>query len=145
MALAKADPLAPGVYWIDLFPNGPRGDGEKIFDKWAADSAHAVKVLRKERGAEANVRLFTVFAVAQGAPPPFAFPRNLLGSPTVQKLASAPGGVTQADLDVKSDQTVRKPEPAGLSDEVSSFFENLDPRFVLVAIAAVIFLTQKNR
>lgn len=144
MALARNDPLLPGVYWIDVFPNSPRGDGEKVFDKWASDSSHAVKVLRKERGAEANVRIFAVFAVAQGVPPPFPFPRTLVGSPTIQKLASAPGGVTAADLEVKSDDTARKPEPSGLEDSVRSFLEDLSPVGKLLIVGAVVYLISQS-
>lgn len=144
MALGKRDPLAPGVYWIDLFPNSPTGDGERAFDTWAGNNGPGVKVLRKERGAEANVRIFAVFQVT-GAPPALPFPRKLVGSPTIQKLASAPGGVTAADLSIKSDDTVRKPEPAGLLDELSAAISNADPRLVLVAFAALIFWSQKKR
>jgi hypothetical protein len=140
MALGKRDPLAPGVYWIDLFPSGPSGDGERTFDTWAANNGPGVTVLRKERGAEANVRIFAVFQVT-GAPPALPFPRKLVGSPTIQKLASAPGGVTEADRSIQSDDTVRKPEPAGLFDSLA----NMDPRAVLVLLAVVILLTQKKR
>jgi hypothetical protein len=138
MALAKRDPLAPGVYWIDLFPNSATGDGERAFDSWVSNNGPGVTVLRKERGAEANVRIFAVFKVS-GAPPALPFPRKLVGSPTIQKLASA--GVTAADLEIKSDDTVRKPEPAGLLDSLA----NMDPRAVLVLLAVVILLTQKKR
>jgi hypothetical protein len=157
MAMATTDPLAPGVYWIDLFPEGtgqggvPQ-DGEAIFDAWAAAPDGAVTVVSKERGAEANVRLFTVFEVnAAPAPAPMPFPRTQIGSPTIQKLASAPGGITPGDTQITSASTAQSAPPGGLGDwldeqitAVKSAVANVAPELIIGGIALWVVLEQQK-
>jgi hypothetical protein len=157
MAMATKDPLAPGVYWIDLFPQGvgPGGvpqDGEAVFDGWAATPDGAVTVVSKERGAESNVRLFTVFEVNSApAPAPMPFPRAQLGSPTIQKLASAPGGITPADTQITSDSTAQSAPPGGLGDwlgeqveKVKAVAESVGPELIIGAVALWVVLEQQK-
>jgi hypothetical protein len=157
MTMANKDPLAPGVYWIDLFPEGkgPGGvpqDGEQIFDAWAATPPGAVTTISKQRGAEANVRLFTVFEVhAAPAPSPMPFPRPQLGSPTIQKLASAPGGITPADVNVQDKDTAKAPEPGGLGDwfgelgeKVKEAAKAVAPELIIGGIALWVVLEQQK-
>jgi hypothetical protein len=144
MAVARTNPLGPGVYWIDLFPQDRRGDQERIFDAWASDNANVVHVIRKERGAEANVRLFTVFEVVAGTLVPFPF--TLLGFPTIQKL----GAVTPADREVKSSDTQRAPDPVDVSldqfgaalHKLADFGEGLG---LLVLLAGALYFAKKGR
>ena len=155
MTMANKDPLAPGVYWIDLFPQGrgPGGvpqDGEAIFDTWASQPPDAVSTISKQRGAEANVRLFTVFQVHDApAPAPLPFPRAQLGSPTIQKLSSAPGGITPADVNVQDADTAKSAPPGGLGDwldeqlgKVKAVAEAVGPELVIGGIAIWIVLEQ---
>jgi len=157
MAMATHDPLAPGVYWIDLFPNGrgPGGvtqDGEAIFDAWAALPPGAVSIISKQRGAEANVRLFTVFEVhAAPAPAPLPFPRPQLGSPTIQKLASAPGGITPADVNVQDADTAKSAPPGGLGDwfgelgeKIKDVAASVGPELIIGGVALWVVLEQQK-
>jgi hypothetical protein len=154
MAMAQKDPLAPGVYWIDLFPEGkgPGGvvqDGEAIFNTWASQPPGAVTTISSQRGPEANVRLFTVFEVQSApAPAPMPFPRAQLGSPTIQKLASAPGGITPADVDVQDEQTGKSAPPGTLGDwlqEQADKISSIAPELIIGGLALYFFTQQKGR
>ncbi len=100
-------------------------------------------VLRKERGPESNVRLFTVFEVVAGALVPFPF--TLLGFPTIQKL----GVVTPADRDVKSSDTQRSPDPVDVSlDQFGNALHSLadfgQGLGLLVLLAGALYFSKKR-
>jgi len=125
--MARKDPLAPGVYWFDFRPdNHPRGGAmsqEQAFDQWLAVSP-SVKVLTRERAASAEVLYLVVFEVT--GPLVASFPRSMLGSPTIQKLASAPGGVTDSDRAIKTDDVTRTPDPYDVSlDQAGRFLHSV--------------------
>lgn len=143
MPVAHTNPILPGVYWLDVFrPFGSSSapDQDVAFAGWLGESKGAVKIIKRELGnvlpgedAEGHNRdrlhIFYLFEVV-GAPA--AFPFDKLGFPTIQKLASA--GITAADRNVKADDTVRAPEPAGLFDSLPDF-SGLIP-IVLLVLAA---------
>ncbi len=123
MTVARTNPLAPGVYWIDVWrpspvmPNTP--DGEPAMQTWLAQPT--VKTLTREvhadqtldSGSPAPFRIFYVFQVTGS--PVADFPFTALGFPTVQKLGG-PEVITSADTAVTSDDTVQKPPPEPLFD-----------------------------
>jgi len=149
MAVARGNPIAPGVYWLDVFrPFGSSTvDDQAIhFTAWLAASSGAVKVLKRETreilpggasGANRDrVRIWYLFEVTGK---PAAFPFDKLGFPTVQKLAK--DGIKPSDRERTSDDTVTKPQPAGLFDG----FPSLDPTIAFLILAALAFAARKNR
>jgi hypothetical protein len=138
VAVVHSNPIPPGVFWVDVFPN--KQDQENVFKGWV-NASPDVTVLRTERGAEANQRIFTVFEVR--GKNVSAFPFAFLGFPTVIKLASQ-GPVTEADRQTKSDDTVQKPEPTGFG-ELSSLFGSIDPTLLLVALGLYLYSSKGRR
>lgn len=138
MAVARSNPIPPGVFWVDVFPN--KQDQENVFKGWVSASPD-VTVLSTERGAEANPRIFTVFEVRgkNVAQFPFAF----LGFPTVVKLAKD-GPITEKDRQTKSDDTVQKPEPTGFG-ELSRLFEGGNSTLLLIGLALYLFSSKGRR
>lgn len=160
MTVARTNPLAAGVYWISIFE--PFGSStvhnqDEDFTAWLEASGDAVHVDRREtqdvlpgEGPEGEDRdrvpVFYVFEVLSGATPA-PFPFTALGFPTIQKLATAPGGVTDADRDVPASATAQKPAPGGLGDWLRGGLENMSPMtlLVLAGVAYVALQSGKGR
>lgn len=138
VAVARSNPIPPGVFWVDVFPN--KQDQENVFKGWVSASPD-VTVLKTERGAEANSRIFTVFEVR--GPSVAAFPFAFLGFPTVVKLAKD-GPITEADRQTQSDDTVKKPEPTGFG-ELSSLFSSVNPTLLLILAGLYLFSSKGRR
>jgi hypothetical protein len=149
MAVARANPIAPGVYWLDVFrPFGSSTVEDQAihFTAWLGASGGAVKVLKRETreiipgggegGNRDRLRIWYLFEVL-GKPAPFPFDK--LGFPTVQKLAK--DGIKPSDRDRTSDDTVQKPEPGGLF----AGFPSIDPTIAFLIIAAIVLGGSKNR
>lgn len=148
MAVARANPIAPGVYWLDVFrPFGSSTVEDQAihFTAWVGASSGAVKVLKRETkeilpgGDGANRDRLRIWYLFEVKGKPAAFPFDKLGFPTVQKLAA--DGITPADRAATSDDTVTKPQPGGLF----AGLPNLDPTLLFVALALFVFASQKNR
>lgn len=148
--LARSNPLAPGVYWIDVvrpFGSAPVHDNEPTFQDWAA--AGGVRLLNEVHAETISpggrVLVWHSFEVF-GTPAPFPF--RELGFPTVVKLASAPGGVTAADRATTLHDVVQTPEPAGLGDFFSDLEAQLAPtleRFLpVIAIGIGLYLWSRS-
>jgi len=137
--LAKQNPLAPGVYWLDVFspsiaaPQTP--NGELVMRGWLQANTNAVRVTTREEHAEGTLTppsspgafpWLTGPATVSGAPyryfyvfqvlsTPLPFPFAVLGYPTISKLAP-PEQVTSADTTITSDDVIQKPPPQPLFD-----------------------------
>jgi hypothetical protein len=132
MAVARANPLLPGVYWLNIFrpfgaPRANLPDQDPPFLEWVAANQPNVHVLRRELDdtvtADNRVGVFYVFEVGPGAAEA-KFPFVKLGFPQIQKLASAPGGITDTDRAVEAKDTFQAPEPAGLGDFLTDVFSS---------------------
>lgn len=121
MAVARANPLALGVYWIDVWapslflPHYP--SGLPTMRAWL--EANADRVIEQHEdfneGSKENPlpqRWFFKFQVLRA---PTDFPFAKLGFPEIRKLAP-PAQVAPADTAFKSDDTVRKPPPEPMFD-----------------------------
>lgn len=128
---ARSNPLAPGVYWIDVtapFASSTAEDKEAIFRGWLQASGSEVRELNTEPGE--TILPGGIFVVwhsfeVLGTPAPFPFTR--LGFPTVVKLASSPGGVTRADRATSKSDVVQVPAPGGLGDFMGDLQSALAP------------------
>ena len=120
VTVARSNPLALGVYWLDVFSPSPTGstpnqvDGLPTFKQWISDNAGAVTITKNEEFPVTGqpLRNFYVFQVSA---PPSEFPFAKLGFPEIVKLG-APDQIKPADTQVTSDDTVRKPPPEPLFD-----------------------------
>lgn len=134
---ASRNPLAPGVYWIDvtrpLFSvpfNAGRVDQDEIFQKWVTTSAGAVRVLSSEGSDTVQPgAVFSVFHTFEVVDVPSPFPFAALGFPTVVKLASSPGGVTKTDRTASKADVFQKPKPLGLGEFLEDLEHELAPTF----------------
>lgn len=128
MALARKNPLAPGVYWIDVFKPSPAKpqwpNGDLHMQRWLKENTDVViaSVEREvgpsgtiDKRPQANPQPFRDFWIFQVLSAPTDFPFRELGFPTIRKLA-APADVTPADTAFKSDDVVQKPPPEPMFD-----------------------------
>lgn len=155
MAVARTNPLQPGVYWIDVFrpsparPTFPNGDVH--MRRWLGQNNNVVIATRTEfsdgtldKRPEANPRPFRDFWIFQVLSAPTNFPFTALGFPTIRKLA-APEQVTPADTDFKSDDTVRKPPPEPMFDFAGVFNLAAGELTPLLIIGGLFLLFQNSK
>lgn len=152
MTLARKDPLAAGVYWLDVWrpsmflPKYP--DGEPHMQLWLGANADRVKLIKRELTSDWSTkdnprptRLFYTFQVL-AAPGPFPFAK--LGFPTIVKLAP-PDQITEADRAVKSDDTVHKPPPEPLFDPLAGFGLVWDEIKPWAIVAGLLYLWSRDK
>lgn len=146
MALARTNPLEPGVYWIDVWgpslflPKYP--DGRLVMIRWL--EANGDKVIEEHEdfasGTKDNPQPHRWFYKFQVMKAPSPFPFKELGFPTVRKIAP-PEQIKPEDTAFKSDDTVRKPPPEPLFD-FSFVGDSLTP---LLILGALIFLFKESK
>lgn len=160
MAVARTNPLAPGIYWIDVWAPSPARpafkNGRPAMQAWVDRNAFTViATVDREVGSSGTLdpkpkdipivpgpaqqampfRDFWKFQVLK-APSPFPF--SELGFPTIRKLAP-PEQITAADTAFKSDDTVTKPPPEPMFD----FGAVLGDAGPWLIFGALFLLTQK--
>jgi hypothetical protein len=131
MAQARKNPLAPGLYSIDLFqPTSSRPtqkDQCPIFRNWRVAQGDRVKVRRVQEFPEpllgGPLRTFVVFEVLS---PPGAFPFGQLGFPDTPPIDSGDAPA---------------PEGPGLLD----MFGSLGQAESAIAIVALLWLLSKSK
>lgn len=141
MSVVRTNPLPLGAYWIDVFfpAHGASRvvDGRPLFQAFLRNSPD-VQLLRTDRdftvsrllpGGE-SMRDWHSFEVLGRRVADFPFQK--LGFPTVIKLASAPGGVTDRDRRTTTDDTVQRPPPASFGAIMSEKLSTFDLRPLVV-------------
>jgi hypothetical protein len=149
MAVARTNPLAPGVYWIDVWapsrgsPKTP--NGRLVMQQWEDANAFTVIATKEEftdgvlKPPAEGGRPFRYFYKFQVLKAPTPFPFAQLGFPTIRKLAP-PEQITAADTAFKSDDTVTKPPPEPMFD-FGAVLGDAGPWLIL---GALFLLTQKG-
>ncbi len=129
MTQARTNPLAPGIYWIDVWKKAPLNEtkppsdinGEFEIQNWMELNPDAVKLRSKQEFAVTGqpLRYFVVFQVL-AAPTPFP---NILGFPTIVRLGT-PEELENAAIPV-SDDTVQKPPPEDAVENLKEYGESV--------------------
>ena len=156
MATARTNPLAPGVYWIDVWAPSPARptfkNGRPAMQRWVdANAFTVIATVDREVGASGTIdkrpaanplpfRDFWKFQVLK-APTPFPFAE--LGFPTIRKLAP-PEKVTAADTAFGSDDTVTKPPPEPMFDFGAVFSAALGDAGPWLILGGLYLLSQKG-
>lgn len=157
MAVARTNPLKPGVYWIDVWAPSPAKpkwpNGRPIMQRWV--DANAITVIATvdrevlpsgtlDPRPGANPLPYRDFWKFQVLSSPTPFPFKELGFPEIRKLA-APAQVTAADTAFHSDDVVQKPPPEPLFDWSGAL--GLVPEDVkkIAIIAALAYLFKESK
>jgi hypothetical protein len=130
MAVARTNPIPPGLYWIDLFSptssSPTTKDGVPIFAAWARANKGRVAVVTTQEFGEPGFggpkRTWLSFRVTS---PPGAFPFGL-GFPTI-----ADDGAATTSEDTAHAPVVEQPDPLAFLHDAAFNIEGLALLFVL--------------